>query len=518
MKNTITKLLLIVSLIVGALLPTASVSAAGASISMVANKSTVSAGSSLVVAVYINGGGTPINAIQVDLNYPTSKLQYVGVNFSGGAFEIGAAAGGGNGAVSIARGTTSTISGSALVGTVTFKALASSGSATIGVSSSSSLVNPSNPTASIAYYGAPTTINFGVVASASAAAATPVAPAPPKDVAAPIIGEISLSAVTPLSATVNWKTNENADSVVEFGLDTNYGLSTSSSTQTVNHAVPLNSTFLTPQTTFHYRVKSTDSSGNVATSADQTFQLPGIPVTIVVRGPNGKPQAGAVVTLDNASGTTDASGKVVLPSGLGEKKVTTVYQGVSVQKPITVDRTAKTLPPYQLDLSRQPLNHWLLTSIALFIIVITLLGIDALLFGSHFFARLAGFRHMPHMPHFAHQPASSGTVSSVSETAAPPAPFDPEPKVAPTPLSDEIHHLSTAVVPPLSTLSREQPLAESSEPKVALSDAPDTAPPAKTISVIDDLAIDAPAPVKLKKQSTRHTQHKLKTRSEKKTA
>lgn len=515
MKHIHIKLLLIAFLLVGMLLPVATASAAGASISMVANKATVSAGSSLVVAVYINGGGTPLNAIQVDLNYPASKLQYVGVNFSGGAFEIGAAAGGGNGAVSIARGTTSTISGSALVGTVTFKALASSGSATIGVSTSSSLVSPNNPTASIPYYGAPKTINFGVVASAPAAAEAPAAPAPPKDTAAPVISEISPSAVTPLSITINWKTNENADSVVEFGLDTNYGLSTSSSTQTVNHVVPLNSTFLTPQTTFHYRVKSTDSAGNVATSPDQSFQLPGIPVTIVVRGPNGKPQAGAVVTIDNASGTTDANGKVVLPSGLGEKKVTTVYQGVSVQKPITVDRTVKTLPPYQLDLSRQPLNHWVLISIALFIIVISLLGIDALLFGSHFFARLAGLRHMPHPSlSFAHQTATS-TPSDPS------TPVDTTPKnnVADTPtepVKADVHHLSTAVVPPLSTLSRDTPeLADEHSPDIAAANKSESS---KTISVIDDMEVDRPSTlVKLKKTSSRHTQHKLKTRSEKKT-
>jgi len=87
--------------------------AAGASISLVANHSVLSDGSTLIVAVYMNGGGTPINAVEADLNYPASKLQYVGLSYSGGAFSINTPSnGGGNGSVSIQNGSITPISGS----------------------------------------------------------------------------------------------------------------------------------------------------------------------------------------------------------------------------------------------------------------------------------------------------------------------------------------------------------------------------------------------------------------------
>ncbi len=450
MKQKLTKLLLVASILLGVLLPAVPVAAAGASISLVANRSTVAPGGSLIVAVYMNGGGTPVNAVEADLNYPASQLQYVGLSYSGSAFSINTPSnGGGNGSISIQNGSVSAISGSALVATVTFKALASSGSAAIGISGSSNLIN-ANDNSAVAFFGAGTSVKFGAAAASSAGSTTDAAPTPPKDTTPPTITAIKLSQVSPLGVTVTWTTNESSDSVVEFGLDTSYGLSTTASTPVTAHSLPLNSTFLTPETTFHYRVKSTDGAGNVATSPDQTFQLPGIPVTIIVRGPNGKPQAGAVVTIDNATGTTDSNGKVVLPSGLGNKKITTVYQGVSVQKPITVERNVKTMPPYQLDLSRQPLNRWVLVSITLFIIIISLLAIDAMLFGSHFFARLAGLRYMPKAlvegleeHHEKHQPAASIPVPSTQPITS--TPIQPVDALAPEAPSDILE--ATSAVP-----------------------------------------------------------------------
>lgn len=387
MIQKFTKIILFVAVLATTLMPALPVAAAGGSISLTANKSTVSSGGMLIVAVYTNGGATPINAVQVDLIYPASKLQYVGFSASGSAFEIGASSVGGGGSATLARGTTTSISGSGLVGTVTFKALVSSGSATIGVAGSSSLVSDGNP---VAYGSSGVNVNFGV--TAAAASNTTATPAVPKDTTAPVISAVKITDLTPYSATVVWKTNEPSDSVVEYGLDDKYGLSTSVAASGTTHSVTLNSSFLTPTTLLHYRVKSADSAGNVATGADQTLQLPGVLVTVIVRGPDGKPLSGATVILDNDSETTDSKGSVTLRSSLGNKKLSTTYQGVTVQKPITVIKSAKPLPPFQLDLSKKPLNLWMLTSIGLFVITIVLVGIDALLFGSRILARITGTR------------------------------------------------------------------------------------------------------------------------------
>ncbi len=403
---------------------------AAGSISLSANKSTVSSGGSLIVAIYVNAGGAGVNAVQVDLNYPASKLQYVGFSATGGAFEIGAASSGGDGAASIARGTTGVITGSALVGTVTFRALAATGSAAIGVSGSSSLVVDGT---AIVYSSSGTSVNFGAVAAAPGQpAAAPAAPAPPKDTAPPTITAVKTKDLSPFGVTITWTTSEPADTAVEYGVDTNYGLSASSASLATAHSAALNSGFLAPQTLLHYRVKSADGAGNPAVSPDQTIQLPGVPVTVIVRGPDGQPQAGVSVTLDGDSGTTDSKGRVTLHSSLGNKKITTNFEGQAVQKPITVTKTAMPLPPYQLDLSRQPFNTWMLTSIGLFVLVLVLLAIDGVLFGSRILGRLAGLHiHRSLVP-----AATAAAVPVVAAAGSAAAAAQPEPSPAAAALDD----------------------------------------------------------------------------------
>jgi len=379
--------------------------AAGPSITLVANKATVASGGSLIVAVYMNGGGNPINAVEADLSYPASKLQYIGVNYSGSAFEISASGGGGDGSVTLDRGTTGAVSGSGLVATLTFKALTSSGSGTIAVGGNSALVNNGN---AVGFSPGSVNITFSdyVAPSAGPAAPTAVAvPEPPKDTTAPTIAAVRVKSMTPYSAVLSWATNEPADSVVDYGLDTNYGLSASQPGTAMTHEVTLSSSFLLPKTLLHYRVKSADAAGNVQTGTDQTLELPGVAVTIIVRGEDGQPQPNAVVTLDDQTVTTDTNGQAVVHSSLGSKQVVITYAGSTVRRPITVTKTTKPLPPIKLDLAKQPLNHWMLTSIGLAVVVLTLLALDGLLFGSTFIVKLMRWRAKDAAP----KPATAGS-------------------------------------------------------------------------------------------------------------
>ena len=509
--------------------PALPASAAGASISLTANRGTVAAGGSLIVAVYMNGGGTAVNAIQADVSFPSSKLQYVGYSSSGSAFEIGASSGGGDGLASVARGTTSPVAGSALVGTLTFKALAGSGSAAISVAGSSSLVSATDNTA-VPYSPGSVSVNFGAAAASSSSPAAPAAPAPPKDITPPLISAIKVKDLTPFSATITWTTNEASDSAVDYGVDANYGLAASASPAVTAHAVVLNSAFLTPQTLLHYRVKSTDGSGNVATGTDQSFELPGVPVTVVVRGADGKPQPGASVTLDGASGTTNSKGLVTLPSSLGNKKVVTTYGGVTIQKPITVSKTTKPLPPIQLDLSRKPLNPWLLTSIGLTVVVLTLLAIDGVLFGSRLLARLTGIHLIPSWlhPRLGHMAtASVATIPAVPilqhtppPLKDPPLPTEPTDVVTTEPAPDAIDdmlkiprpepELAASTSPP----SPDSPKALILDKPIEITLAPTPEPTVKQITISDAPSLP-PAPSqaiasRLKKKPKTHA-HKTKT-------
>jgi PKD repeat protein/pimeloyl-ACP methyl ester carboxylesterase len=95
---------------------------------------------------------------------------------------------------------------------------------------------------------------------------------PPQITAAPMLLER-----TDRSALISWKTNELADSFVEFGLDTDYGFLAGSGEDVLVHRVKL--TNLEPARTYHYRVRSTDPGDNGPTfnRGDLTFRTRATP-------------------------------------------------------------------------------------------------------------------------------------------------------------------------------------------------------------------------------------------------
>jgi beta-lactamase superfamily II metal-dependent hydrolase len=92
----------------------------------------------------------------------------------------------------------------------------------------------------------------------------------PPDTTPPVISAELASSITADSATITWTTDEAADSVVEYGLTTSYGSTSSNAANVTSHSVGLSS--LGANTFYHYRVKSTDPAGNTATSVDHSFQ------------------------------------------------------------------------------------------------------------------------------------------------------------------------------------------------------------------------------------------------------
>src|SRR5207253_11097049 len=83
----------------------------------------------------------------------------------------------------------------------------------------------------------------------------------------PVISSVSAINISSSGATITWATNEASDSQVEYGTTTAYGSATPLNlTLATAHAEKL--TGLLTTTTYHYRVKSRDAAGNLATSAD----------------------------------------------------------------------------------------------------------------------------------------------------------------------------------------------------------------------------------------------------------
>ena len=89
------------------------------------------------------------------------------------------------------------------------------------------------------------------------------------DTTPPVISAVAASGISDTSATITWTTDENSDSVVEYGTTTSYGFTASSASMVVNHSVGLSG--LSASTLYRYRVKSKDAANNTATSGDFTF-------------------------------------------------------------------------------------------------------------------------------------------------------------------------------------------------------------------------------------------------------
>ncbi|GAI15876.1 unnamed protein product, partial [marine sediment metagenome] len=85
----------------------------------------------------------------------------------------------------------------------------------------------------------------------------------------PQISDINVT-IGQQQATISWTTDKPATSQVEYGLTDSYGSMTPLQTQLVtNHTAII--TGLIPDTTYHYRVKSTDTCGRETVSGDVQF-------------------------------------------------------------------------------------------------------------------------------------------------------------------------------------------------------------------------------------------------------
>ena len=89
------------------------------------------------------------------------------------------------------------------------------------------------------------------------------------DKVAPQISDIKILDIRSDSAVISWTTDEDATSFIEYGKDITYGSISGQWTYGASHSVSLKN--LLSETGYHFRVLSSDESGNLAESADQIF-------------------------------------------------------------------------------------------------------------------------------------------------------------------------------------------------------------------------------------------------------
>lgn len=324
-KAKLAALMAIVGLIIS-LLP-AQVLAATGVIYISPSHTSVQKGKEFTVALRINPG-TSVDSVQATVNYGTSSLQFV--SLSVGAFSTCVQDSGGGGAVtySCAKLGGSTSSDS-LIGDITFKALAGSGSTTLGVSNanaarSGSYTNPSSSGGTVSFTSPPSSSSKSPVASKpssntkSSSAAAPTASTSPTTApstkkskpttkASPAAPRVTLGAVSAgnvqfSTATISLAANVPIQAFIQYGTSKdalNFKTPLSKSGKIVN--VSLDSSQLTPGTTYYYQAVAKDSAGKiVATSAIQSFTTKGFTVKVTVLDSKYRPLAGKTVTLHSA--------------------------------------------------------------------------------------------------------------------------------------------------------------------------------------------------------------------------
>ena len=157
----------------------------------------------------------------------------------------------------------------------------------------------------------------------------------PPDTTPPVISNVQASSITASSATISWTTDEASDSVVEYGLTTSYGSSSSDASNATSHSIPL--TGLSATTLYHYRVKSTDAAGNTATSEDHSFQTGTVtnyaPVSTTIL--QGSLNSGSFSNL----ATNNGSYYVVNSTSSGQPRITDWYASVTIaEAPASVSK------------------------------------------------------------------------------------------------------------------------------------------------------------------------------------
>jgi hypothetical protein len=89
------------------------------------------------------------------------------------------------------------------------------------------------------------------------------------DFTPPKLSNINIKSVTATSATVTWETDEEAESLINYGLDKNYGIARDPVANKKSHSIILED--LLPSTVYHLRAVSSDVGGNQAVSGDYTI-------------------------------------------------------------------------------------------------------------------------------------------------------------------------------------------------------------------------------------------------------
>ena len=135
----------------------------------------------------------------------------------------------------------------------------------------------------------------------------------PEGSAALVIESVAVTDLGPSYATINWQTNRDASSVVEYGTTPSYGSAEFLPDLVRQHTVILSG--LTANTLYHYRVHSETYGGAETTSEDRVFSTPDVADLMPPETPDGLAalsRPGGVTLTWLANSEDDLAGYIVV--------------------------------------------------------------------------------------------------------------------------------------------------------------------------------------------------------------
>lgn len=364
--------------LLAAFLPLSTAHAAGETMYLTPSSQVAHQNGALDVTARINSGSNAVNAIQVNLSYPSSQLEFTSATPSAD-YEITAQNVGGGGSVKVAVASFTPKTGDHLVVTVHFKVLASSGTATISFADGTEMDGGGGP---VANTQTGTTVSFGGAASPSPTpSASPTSPSTASkstspDTTPPKIQKAQVVA-TADGTSIKWQTDEPCTAEVAYGPTAHFGFTAHDTNASTSHSVALDSKVVPKKTVYYYQITCTDIAGNKASSPATAFTTAGLLFSVKVVDSKGKPLVGAKVEFGGQSYTTNSQGSVQLSAGQGSQKVT-VTNGKSKQT-LTVDPGSDNANHKSLDYSvTLAVQRSSLTNIGLAVLAVLVVVVAAL--------------------------------------------------------------------------------------------------------------------------------------------
>jgi chitodextrinase len=243
---------------VGTYLLAASHASGTATLTLSPGTSNISLGSTFTVSIVENSGTTAVNAVEADLTYDQTKLQFVSIDSSTSPFTLSARATGGSGTVMIANAALTPVTGSQTVAKVTFTAIGT-GSTAVDFASTSGIAESTNNTDVL-----------GTTTGGTYTVSDTTAPSVPSG--------LTVSSRTATSIGITWTAA--TDNVGVTGYKIYRG-----GTQVGTSVTPaFSNTGLTPSNNYSYTVVAVDAAGNasaqssaLATSTTADTTAPSVP-------------------------------------------------------------------------------------------------------------------------------------------------------------------------------------------------------------------------------------------------